>query len=422
MINWIIKLFPICRSITGNGVRESLTFFEKINPELKRIKFKSGSKVFDWTIPLEWNIKDAYISLKGKKIVNFRNSNLHVMSYSSPIKKTVSLKELLLHTYTNIKRPNCIPYVTSYYKKNWGFCMKESMKKKLKKGHYKVFINSTLKKGFLECSHSVLKGKSKKEIFFNSYICHPSMANNELSGPALLNQVLLYVKKNYPQTNYSYRFFLGPETIGPIAYLSKFHKVMKKNIICGFNFSCVGDEKNYSIVHSPNENTLADRSLLSAIFKYKNSKTYSFIDGGSNEIQYCSPQIDLPLVTFCKTKFGVYPEYHTSDDNLKLVSEKGLAQSFEVIKNIIDSFEFGAIPKAIIKCEPNLGKRNLYPTISAAENYGDKNFLLRRHLIAFSNSKKTIFDIALKINCPLKDALNEYKLLVKKKVLGKKYI
>ena len=422
MINWIKKLFPICRSITGNGTRETLAFFEKINPELKRIKFKSGKKVFDWTIPLEWNIKDAYISIKNKKIVNFKNSNLHVMGYSTPIKKTISLKELLLHTYTNKKRPNSIPYVTSYYKKNWGFCMKESMKKKLKKGRYKVFIDSNLKKGFLECSHAIIKGREKKEIFFTSYVCHPSMANNELSGPSLLNHILLYIKKNYPRTNYSYRFFLGPEAIGSIAYLSKYYKVMKKNTICGFNFSCVGDERNFSIVHSPYQNTLADRSLLSSIFKYKNAKMYNFINGGSNERQYCSPEINLPVVTFCKSKFDKYPEYHTSDDNLKIVTEKGLAQSFEVIKNIIDSFEFGALPKTMIKCDPNLGKRNLYHFISALENYSNNEIALRKNLIAFSNGKNNIFDIALKINQPLKDVLSEYKLMVKKKILKKKYL
>ena len=422
MINWIKKLFPICRSITGNGTRETLTFFEKINPELKRIRFRSEAKIFDWTVPLEWNIKNAHISLKGKKIVDFKNNNLHVMGYSTPIKKTISLKELLLHTYTNKKRPNSIPYVTSYYKKDWAFCIKESMKKRLKKGNYKVFIDSSLKKGFLECSHALLKGIRKKEIFISSYICHPSMANNELSGPALLNQILLYIKSKYPQTNYSYRLFLGPETIGPIAYLSKFLKVMKKNMICGFNFSCVGDERNYSIVHSPYQNTLADKALLSAIFKYKNAKTYDFLDGGSNERQFCSPEINLPLVTFCKTKFGDYPEYHTSDDNLKIVTQKGLDQSFEVIKNIIDSFEFGALPKATIKCEPNLGKRNLYFKTSALENYFDKRIALRKNLLAFSNGKNTIFDIALKINEPLKNVLNEYKLLVKNKVLIQKYL
>ncbi len=421
MINWLKKLFPICRSLTGSGIKSTLTYFEKINPELKRLKFKSGLKVFDWIVPLEWNIKDAYIIKNKKKIVDFKKNNLHIMGYSVPINKTINLKQLLKHIHSEKKRPNAIPYVTSYYKKNWGFCIQENLKKKLKPGKYKVFIDSKLSKGFLECSHALLKGKKKTEIFFSSYVCHPSMANNELSGPVLLNKILLYIKKNYPKNNYSYRFYLGPETIGSISYLSKFSKIMKRNIICGFNLSCVGDERTYSIVHSRKENTLADRSLLSAIYKFKNKKIYSFLKRGSDERQYCSPGIDLPVVTFCKTKFGEYPEYHTSDDNLKLVTQKGLEQSFDVIKNIIDSFEFGAIPEAVTKCEPNLGKRKMYPLISKVGNYS-KGVFLRRDLIAYADGIENIFDISIKINQPLKLVLEEYKFLSKNKLLKKRFI
>tara|TARA_B110000971_G_C20020110_1_gene505897 strand:+ start:1275 stop:2546 length:1272 start_codon:yes stop_codon:yes gene_type:complete len=421
MINWIKELFPICRSITGNGTRKTLSYFEKINPELKRIKFKTGTKVYDWKIPMEWNIDNAYVSKNNKKIIDFKNNNLHVVSYSHPINQEIDLKKLLKNIHTDKKRPGAIPYVTSYYQKNWGFCMQENLKKKLKPGKYKVFIDSKFTNGHLECSHAHIKGKFKKEIFFSSYVCHPSMANNELSGPVLLNKILLYVKTNYPNTKYSYRFFLGPETIGAISYLSKFYKTMKKNTLLGFNLSCVGDENNYSLVQSRTGDTLADKALYSAIFHFKNKKVYDFLKRGSDERQYCSPGIDLPVATFCKTRFGDYPEYHTSDDNLKIVSEKGLMQSFKVMKNIIDALEVGAVPVYKYRCEPNLGKRSLYPQISKRGGHNEE-IKLRRSLLAYSDGVSNLFEIAIKLKEPLDRLIKEYKILLKNKLLNNKYL
>jgi len=420
MFKWIKDLFPICRSITGDGIKKTLSYFEKINPELKRIKFKSGLKVFDWVIPLEWNIKDAFIIKNGKKIVDFKKNNLHVVGYSHPINKTINKKDLLKKLYSEKKRPNAIPYVTSYYQKDWGFCISETKKKKLKEGNYKVFINSSLTKGNLECSHALIKGKSKKEIFFSSYVCHPSMANNELSGPSLLNAIMLYLKRNHKKNYYSYRFFLGPETIGSISYLSKYKDLLKKNIFCGFNLSCVGDERNYSHIHSKNENTISDQALSSSIFHFKNKKNYSFLERGSDERQYCYPGIDLPIATFCKTKFGEFPEYHTSDDNLKLVTEKGLNESLKVFVNIIDAFELGCIPSNKYFCEPNLGKRNLYPLISKKGSY--TNLKNRMNLLAYADGQNNIFSITKKINVPLEKVLIEYKILLKKKLLKNIYL
>ena len=415
MIKWIKDLFPLCRSLTGDGIKQTLTYFEKINPELKRIKFKSGTKVFDWTIPMEWNVRDDYVKKDKKKIIDFKKNNLHLVGYSIPVNKYIKKRELLKNLHSDKKRPGAIPYVTSYYKKNWGFCISENKKRKLNNGIYKVFIDTVLSKGSLECSHALIKGRSNKEIFFSSYVCHPSMANNELSGPALLNAVMLYLKNNYKNNYYTYRFFLGPETIGSISYLSKFHKAMKKNIICGFNLSCVGDNRMYSHIHSKKGDTLADQAISSAIFHYKNKKEYSFLERGSDERQYCSPGIDLPVATFCKSKFGEYPEYHTSDDNLKLVTQKGMESSLGVFSNIIDCLEIGCIPKNIFKCEPNLGKRKLYPLISKKNNYSDTK--LRMNVLTFSDGKENIFKISKKINQPLKKVLEEYKLLLKHKLL-----
>jgi aminopeptidase-like protein len=414
MIKWAKDLFPICRSLTGDGAIKTIKYFIKLNKEFKVIKFKSGKKVFDWTIPDEWNIKDAYIQHEsGKKFAQFKKLNLHVVGYSTPINKVLSKNELLKKVYTLKKQPGHTPYVTSYYKKNWGFCMSENEKKKLPQGKYRVFINSSLKKGNLNIIHSKFKGKSSKEIFFSSYFCHPSMANNELSGPVLMNALMLYLKKTYPNPKYSYRFVLLPETIGSIAYLSKFKRELKKNVICGLNLTCVGDERKYSIIHSPSEKTLADQALNSALIGYKNVKKYSFLQRGSDERQYCSPGIDLPLACFSRSKY--YPEYHTNKDDFKVVTQKGLSQSFEVVKNIIDSFETGLYPKYKYLCEPNLGKRNMYHTISSKHDedtlYSNYDPFIKKNILAYANGKRSIFEISNILQLPLSRFLEQYKIL-----------
>ena len=277
MLKWAKDLFSICRSITGDGTRMTLSYFEKINPEFRRLKFKTGQKVFDWEIPKEWNIKDAYLEHEsGERYAEFKKCNLHIVGYSKPVNKKISKKELLNYIHTQKDQPDSIPYVTSYYKERWGFCLSENQKSKLPDGNYKVIIDSDLKNGNLELSDAIFKGKTKKEIFFSSYICHPSMANNELSGPVLLNAIMHYIKSNYPKSKFTYRFVLLPETIGSIAYLSKFMKVMKSNMICGFNLTCVGDERAYSYVGSRNGNTLADDAIEAALFGLSNVRTYSY--------------------------------------------------------------------------------------------------------------------------------------------------
>ena len=416
MIIWAKHLYPFCRSITGEGTRKTLSFFEKINPEFKRKKYRSGAKVFDWEIPNEWNIEDAYIQHStGKKFAEFKKNNLHIVGYSEPINKYISKEKLLKKIYSLKNQPSFIPYVTSYYNKDWGFCMSENDKKKLPRGKYKIVIKSSLKKGFLELSDCILKGKSKKEIFFSSYICHPSMANNELSGPVLVNALIKYVKKFYKKRRYTYRFVLLPETIGSITYLSRFHKVLKKNMLAGFNLSCVGDEKNYTQVFTPNKKTIADSALYSSLIGKKNVRNLSFKYRGSDERQYCSPLINLPVTAFYRSKY--FNEYHTNKDDFKLVTAKGLGESFEVIKNIIDTFEEGIFTKNIIKCEPFMSKRKLYRNLSKKDLYDEKSQNTRMNLIAFSDGKRNIFEIAKELNVPLSKILKEYKLLKKFKIL-----
>jgi len=415
MLKWAKILFPICRSLTGKGTQKTLRFFKKINNEFKLIRFKSGTKVFDWKIPLEWNIRDAYIQHSNKKkFAEFKKNNLHVVGYSSPINKIINKKDLLKNIYTQKNQPNAIPYVTSYYKKRWGFCMSENMKKKLPNGKYKVLIDSNLKKGFLELMEAKIKGNSKKEIFFSSYVCHPSMANNELSGPVLLNAILKYIKKNYLKRKFSYRFVLLPETIGPIAYLSRFKSQLKKNIICGFNLTCVGDERAYTMIETPNGDTLADRALISSLKDKKNFKKYSFLERASDERQYCSPLINLPVCCFSKSKN--YPEYHTNLDNFNVVTDKGLQQSFNVFKDIIDAFETSLYPRTKINCEPNLGSRNLYPTLSQKGIYNDE-IQNRMNLIAYANGQNDIFKISNLLNLSLNETCKELRILKSKNIL-----
>jgi len=417
MYKWCQDLFPICRSITGDGIQKTLKYFEKLNPSLKRIKFKSRSKVFDWTVPLEWNIKDAYIKhSSGKKFADFKKSNLHVVNFSIPINKYIKKKDLIkkIHTLKNFK--NAIPYVTSYYKRDWGFCLSYNEKKKLPDGNYKIFIDSEIKKGNLHLSHAILNGKKKNEIFFSSYVCHPSMANNELSGPVVLNALIKYIKTNYKKTKYTYRFVLLPETIGSIAYLSRYKSILKKKVMMGFNLSCLGDDKAYSIIKGPNKDDLSYKALYSILRNKKKLKVYDFRHRGSDERQYCSPGIDLPVVGFCRSKYGEYKEYHTDRDNLKLISQKSLEQSLEVLKNLVDVCEVSLFPKTQTFCEPNLSKRNLYPTTSTLFSM-TTDLKLRKDILAFSNGKRSIFDLSEILDNDVLKICSEIKILKKNKLI-----
>ena len=421
LFKWCKDLFPICRSITGNGIKYSLRYFENINSSLKRLKFKTGSKIFDWTVPMEWNIEDAYIlDQSGKKYAEFKKSNLHVVNFSGPINKWIDKNKLLKKIFVHKKNKNVIPYVTSYYKKSWGFCLSYNQKKKLEKSKskkFKVFIKSSFKNGYLDLSHAVINGRSKKEIFFSSYLCHPSMANNELSGPVVLNGLLKYLKLKFKTTYYTYRFVILPETIGSISYLSKYYKQMKKNLIMGYNISCVGDNRNFSIIKNiAGEKCLSFKALYSILKNKKNLKLYDFIDRGSDERQYCSPNINLPVCGFSRSKYGKYSEYHTSEDNLNIISNKSLNDSLDVLKKIIDIAELSLFPKLATLCEPNLSSRGLYPTISKLDTM-DKKLKLRKNLLAYSNGKRSIFDIMTLLNCNYHDIYNELKILKTKKIL-----
>jgi len=325
MYELVKKLFPICRSITGDGVRKTLEIIKEYIP-IKLYEVPTGTKVFDWVIPKEWNIKGACLmDTANKKIIDFEKNNLHVVGYSTPVNRMVSLSTLQDHLYSLPDQPDAIPYVTSYYKERWGFCITHNDRKKLKEGEYKVFIDSELKEGSLTYGELIIPGESKKEIFISTYICHPSMANNELSGPAVATYLVKWILSK--KRKYTYRVIFIPETIGSITYLSRNLEIMKKRMIAGFNVTCVGDERTYSYLPTRAGDAYVDKVALN-ILNYKSPGfiKWPYLDRGSDERQYNSPGVDLPVASIMRSKYGSYPEYHTSLDNLEFVTSGGAAR------------------------------------------------------------------------------------------------
>jgi aminopeptidase-like protein len=410
------KLFPICRSITGNGFRSSLEIICGIVPEIQVFEVPSGTEVFDWTVPKEWNIRGGWIrSLQGETVIDFKDCNLHVLGYSVPIHKTVSRDELLEHVYTQPEQPDWIPYVTSYYKERWGFCMSENQKQSLTDAVYEVFIDSSLEAGSLTYGELILPGETEDEIFFSTYLCHPSMANNELSGPCVQTALIQYLK-SLSHRRYTYRFVFIPETIGSITYLSRNLQSMQQHMKAGFVLSCVGDERTYSYVSTKYEDTLADRVLDNVLkFHYPGYIRFSFMKRASDERQYGSAGVDLPVCAFCRSKYHEYPEYHTSADNMDLISPEGLQGSYDVMVKVINALENNYFYQMKCKCEPQLGKRGLYPTISQKGTYEAVRAM--QHFIAYADGRNDMIGISNILNIPvdqlipIKNKLLEHHLL-----------
>jgi len=410
------ELFPICRSITGDGFRQSLAILRKHVSNLRVIEIPTGTRCFDWEVPKEWNINDAYIiAPNGKKICDFKQSNLHVVGYSTPINKVISLDELQEHLYSLPDQPNAIPYVTSYYKERWGFCITQDERDQLEPGEYKNFIDSELKNGSLTYGEVIIPGESDKEIFLSSYLCHPSMANNELSGPVVTTFLAKWLA-SLKSRKYTYRIIIIPETIGSIAYLSRNYKKMKAKVIAGFNITCIGDERTYSYLPSRFGNTLSDQ-VAKHVLKYTqpNFVNYSFLDRGSDERQYCSPGIDLPVCSIMRTRYGCYPEYHTSLDDLELVTPAGLLGGYNVLKKSIECLEFNEILCSAVFCEPQLGKRGLYPTISTKSSGAQVKDMM--NFLAYCDGSCSNIEIAEKIKTPLWELKETIEKLKKEKVL-----
>ena len=414
-------LFPICRSITGNGIKKTLKIIKNEFPKLKIYHVKSGIKIFDWKVPPEWNIKNAcVIDSKDKKIIDFKKNNLHLVSYSIPINKTITKRKLLQHLHFNKKMPAAIPYLTSYYKKYWGFCTTYNHKKKIQQNYrtndkFRVVIESVLKKnGQLSYGELLIPGKSKKEILVSTYICHPSMANNELSGPIVSMALIKYfMKKKLEKT---LRFIFIPETIGSIVFLNKNLKYLKENLVGGYNLSCIGDDRMHSCMFSKYASSPSDKSLREAYKKLNiKPKIYNFLDRGSDERQYNSPGIDLPITSIFRSKYGTYPEYHTSLDNFNIVNINGLNGGYLVARTAIKILLKKIIPKVKILCEPNMGKRGLYPTLSGNKlKHFTKDLM---NFLTYSDGKNDLKNISKLIKKNYPQTKKIYKLLLKEKLL-----
>lgn len=403
MYQWASDLFPIARSITGDGVRSTLRYFKNILPDLKIYSIPSGTQAFDWTVPNEWNVRDAYIAnADGLKIVDFKQNNLHLVGYSVSINDWLTKEELDKHLYSLPDQPDAIPYVTSYYEPRWGFCMKHSQRIALPEGNYKVVIDANISPGVLNYGELIIPSteQNTSEILLSTYICHPSMANNELSGPVVATKLAEWIS-NLQKRRYNYRIIYIPETIGSLVYLSRNLNDLKKRVVAGFNISCVGDNRAYSFLPSRDGNTLSDRIALHVLEHIsQNFKRYTWADRGSDERQFCAPGIDLPIASIMRTKYGEYPEYHTSLDNLeKVVSPEGLTGGYTALERSIEALENNCIPKINVLGEPQMGKRGLYPTLSMKDN--NPSISLMMDLITWSDGKNTLLEIANKCNCPI---------------------
>ncbi len=403
------RLFPIGRSLTGEGVRESLALVKEQIPELEIKSVPSGTQAFDWTVPKEWVIRQGYIEdERGERIVDYRESNLHVMGYSVPVDRYVSLEELLQYIKVEEGQPEVIPYVTSYYSPRYAFCMSKEQRDALKPGIYHMVIDSDLFDGVLNYGELLLPGESEKEVLLSTYICHPSMANNELSGPAVVTWLVKWLKGL--DRRLSYRIVIIPETIGSIVYLSKNLSTLKKRVIAGFVLTCVGDERAYSYLETRKGDTLTDRVMKNVLgFAHPDYLTYSYLERGSDERQYNAPGVDLPVCDFCRSKYGEYPEYHTSADDMSLISPQGLEDSLEVMKQVISALEYNRYYRVTCLCEPQLGKRGLYPTVSRKGIYEEVKKMT--NLIAYSDGSEDLIQISSRIHVPVKELIPMVKTL-----------
>lgn len=360
----------------------------------QKYQFPTGQKVLDWTVPKEWNVYDAYlIDPNGKRRAWFRENNLHLMGYSIPYRGTMPLRELRKHLYSLPDQPRAIPYLTSYYEERWGFCLSHEELLALPEGDYQIVVDTKLESGYLEFGEAVLKGETDEEILFSSYLCHPSLANNELSGPLVLSSLYRRIA-SWTKRRYTYRFVLVPETIGSIAFLSVHGQHLMNHLVAGYQLTCVGDGGAFTFKKSRRGDSLADRAGLAFMKQAGESNVIPFSPAvGSDERQYCSPGFNLPVASLMRTMYTCYPEYHTSLDNKNLMSFRSMADvvsayeeiahSIECNRHYVNLYPFG---------EPQLGPRGLFRAISGKERQIEE--LALWWLLNYADGDHDLFDIA----------------------------
>ncbi len=386
------ELFPICRSITGDGVRRTLGIMKNHIP-LRVNEIPSGTKVFDWSVPNEWNIRDAFVkNSNGKKIIDFMKSNLHVLNYSIPVRKKVSLAELKEHLFTLPENPEWIPYRTSYYSENWGFCVSYNEYVQLKEDEYEVVVDSSLDPGSLSYGEYHIRGETDREVLISAHICHPSLCNDNLSGAVLA--VFLAKSLSRLQLKYSYRFLFIPGTIGSITWLSLNEQNASK-IEHGLVAACLGDSGGFTYKKSRRGSAEIDRAVLNVLRNSGDAyEVTDFIPFGYDERQYCSPGFNLPVGCLMRTPHGCYPEYHTSADNLDFVHPEQLEKSLSAYTAVINILEndrkyINQNPK----CEPQLGKRGLYQSIGGQKD-GKSGEIAMLWVLNLSDGNHTLLDIS----------------------------
>lgn len=371
----IVELYPVCRSITGNGVRQSLASIQKIVP-LDVHEVPTGTAVFDWTVPREWNIRGATIkNSRGETVLDFDDCNLHVVNYSVPISRKMRLDELKSHVHTLPEHPDWIPYRTSYYHETWGFCMSHRQLEALPDDEYEIRIDSTLEDGHLTYGELHVQGESDEEVLISTHICHPSLCNDNLSGVAVATLLAEHVSST--PRRYSYRFLFVPATIGPITWLARNQDVAQR-IRHGLVLACVGDSGQPTYKRSRRGDAEIDRAVEHVLTHTADSYSVEdFSPYGYDERQYCSPGFNLPVGCFMRTPHGRFPEYHTSADNLDFVKPESLADSFAKVTSVLDVLEHnGCYRNLNPMCEPQLGRRGLYDSIGGKQLTDDDRMAL----------------------------------------------
>lgn len=365
------EIYPICRSITGQGVRDTLDILSR-HVDLVVHSVSTGERLFDWTAPREWTIRSAFIEdERGNRVLDFAWSNLHVVNYSAPVHRFISLGELKEHVFTLPDQPGLIPYRTSYYTERWGFCMEHERLQALPEGQYEVYIDSELKDGQLDYGEYLHRGASEHVFLLSAHICHPSLANDNCSGLALLT--LLARNLAGRQTRYSYRFLFAPGTIGSLAWLAR-NEDRVALVDHGLVVSCVGDGGGPTYKRSRRGNALIDRAMAHVVSRCgPQAVVKDFSPYGYDERQFCSPGFDMTVGLFQNSAFGTFPEYHTSADNLDFIRPEHLARSYQIIMDVIDLVEENWMPLNLSpKGEPQLGRRGLYAAIGGDKSAGER--------------------------------------------------